>query len=204
MDDSSFFDRIAPTWDDNETLSTPEKVNSILDFMEIQTGNDVLDLGTGTGVLLPFIAQRIGKNGKILAVDYSSGMLEIAKSKFSGLTPAPVFLNLDFEKENIEGEFDRIILYCVYPHLHNPVETLNWLQAVNLKDNGSIYIAFPCGPDFINNIHKEKHSDSDILPSASSLASWLKHKGLKAEVLKENEESYIIKISKSNQNKTLN
>lgn len=195
MDDSSFFDKIAPNWDDNEVLSTREKVNFILDFMDLEPGQNILDLGTGTGVLLPFIAERIGSNGKISAVDYSSGMLEIAKSKYSNLSPKPEFLKLDFEKENIVGEFDRIILYCVYPHLHSPIETIKWLQSVNLKDSGSIFIAFPCGPEFINNIHKERHSESGLLPSAGRLAMELKEKGLNAEVLKDDESAFIIRIS---------
>lgn len=196
MDESAFFDKIAPVWDNNEVLSTPERVNFILDFMDIKRGQDILDLGTGTGVLLPFLAERIGEKGEIVAVDYSEGMLERAKAKFSQLTPRPQFLKLDFENETIPGEYDKIILYCVYPHLHTPVETLKWLLKVNLKDEGAIYIAFPCGPDFINNIHRERHSESDILPPASVLADHFRLHGLKAEVLSETNESYIIKIMK--------
>ena len=196
MDDSSFFDKIAPTWDSNEVLSTPKKVNFILDNMNVQLGQYILDLGTGTGVLLPFLAERIGEKGKIMAVDYSSGMLEIARSKYSDLVPAPEFHKLDFEKETIEGEFDKIILYCVYPHLHTPIETLKWLLTVNLKKDGEIYIAFPCDSDFINNIHKERHSESDLLPSPSCLTATLRENNLNAEVVKEDKSAYIIKISK--------
>lgn len=196
MDDSSFFDNIAPTWDSNEVLSKPDKVNYILDFINIKSGQSILDLGTGTGVLLPFIAERIGKEGKITAVDYSKGMLEIAKNKFSGLRPTPEFLNLNFEEETINGEYDKIILYCVYPHLHTPIDTLKWLLTVNLKDKGEIYVAFPCDPEFINNIHKEKHSKSERLPSATKLAIFLNEKGIKAEVIKEDKEAYLVKIFK--------
>lgn len=196
MDESSFFDELAPHWDNNEVLSTPEKVNFILDFMDLKPQQKILDLGTGTGVLLPYIAQRIGPKGAITAIDYSEGMLERAKEKFAHLVPKPEFIKLDFEKENIEGEFDRIILYCVYPHLHSPFETLQWLKTVNLKENGEIFIAFPCGPDFINNIHREKHSESDVLPSAEKLTSQLKENGFNAETLKDDDSAYIVKIHK--------
>ena len=194
MDDRNFFDKLAPTWDDNEVLSTPEKVNKILDMLCINPGETVLDLGTGTGVLLPFIAKRVGENGKIVAVDYSEGMLKQAKNKFSSLRPEPLFLNIDFENENIEGEYDKIIMYCVYPHLHTPVDTLKWLSKVNLKDGGNIFIAFPCSEEFINNIHKEKHSESDALLSAPKLAEYLNNAGLKAEVLSADADSYLIKV----------
>lgn len=196
MDERAFFDNLAPTWDANEVLSTPERVNHILDFIRIKPGAAVLDLGTGTGVLLPYLAERVGESGSITAVDYSSGMLKRAKEKYENLIPRPVFLNLDFENEMVKGEFDNIILYCVYPHLHTPVDTLKWLLKVNLKDDGVISVAFPCNEDFINNIHKEKHSESDRLPSAQELAKYLKEEGLKAEVIIASDDCYLINISK--------
>lgn len=196
MDDRHFFDKLAPTWDANEEKSTPEKVSMILDLIDLRAGDHVLDLGTGTGVLLPFIAQRIGPEGRITAVDYSSGMLERAKEKFRDLVPAPEFLNSDFENENIEGEFDKIILYCVYPHLHTPIDTLKWLRKVNLNPDGSIIIAFPCSEDFINNIHKDRHSESDLLPSAPALAAILEKNGLQAEVLASGDQAYVVRIKK--------
>lgn len=196
MDDRKFFDNLAPIWDDNEVLSTPQKVREILGYMNLKPDHSVLDLGTGTGVLLPFIAEKIGEKGRITAVDYSEGMLNKAKLKFRSLTPVPEFLNLDFENENIVGDYDRIILYCVYPHLHTPVETLKWLMTVNLRPGGKLFIAFPCGADFINNIHGERHSESDLLPSPEVLASRLKSSGLPASVVADSPEAYVIEITR--------
>lgn len=196
MDQKEFFDELAPTWDDNEVLSTPQKINEILDQLSIKLGDGILDLGTGTGLLLPYLAERIGPSGKLTAVDYSSGMLDRAKSKFHNLIPVPKFLNLNIEEDTIDGDFDLIMLYCVYPHLHKPIETLKWLRAVNLKKEGSIVIAFPCGESFINNIHKEKHSKSDCLLPAHELAKYLTDSGLNANVVLSSKEAYIIKISK--------
>lgn len=195
MDDRNFFDKLAPTWDANEVLSTPAKINEIMDLIGISSGEAILDLGTGTGVLIPYIVERIGPEGKITAVDYSEGMLKLAKEKFSNLNPTPEFLNLDFENENIEGEYDKILLYCVFPHLHSPIETLKWLKNVNLKPGGSIYIAFPCSEDFINHIHREKHSESDLLPSARRLSEIFSSRGLNSEVLADTDNAYVIKLS---------
>ena len=196
MDDREFFDRIAETWDDNEVLSTPTKVNKVLDYFDLKEKQQVLDLGTGTGVLLPYIAERIGKEGKIVAIDFSLGMLSLAKKKFGSLTPVPIFMNLDFENDLIPEQYDRIILYCVYPHLHSPIDTLKWLEKVNLKEEGIISIAFPSGPEFINKIHKEKHSHSDILPSAQNLAEYFIQNGLNALVVSESDDCYVINIKK--------
>lgn len=196
MDERSFFDNLAPTWDDNEILSTPEKVRLVLDYVDLRQGQSVLDLGTGTGVLLPYIAENVGRTGKITAVDYSQGMLNLAIAKFSDLTPKPIFLQMDFETETIEGEYDRILLYSVYPHLHTPVDTIKWLRSVNLAPDGIITIAFPTGPDFINNIHRQRHSESDILPPAEELAETLRRQGLNALVARADDDCYIVNIHK--------
>ena len=196
MDERQFFDMLAPSWDQNEVLSTPDKIKYILDVLKINKGDEILDLGTGTGVLIPFLAERIGENGKIVAVDYSKEMLKRAIEKYSGISPSPVFLNIDFETETIPGEFDRILLYCVYPHLHTPVDTLKWLEKVNLKEGGTITIAFPCDNSFINNIHREKHSESDILPTPEILAESLRGEGFEVDVLEDSKEAYIINIKK--------
>ena len=84
----------------------------------------------------------------------------------------------------------------MYRHLHTPYENLRWLRAVNLADGGLITVAFPSGPDFINSIHREKHSDSDVLPPASILASEMRVCGLDASVAREDDSTYIINISK--------
>ncbi len=36
MDEKEFFDHLAPTWDDNEVLSTPDKVRFVLGFMNLK------------------------------------------------------------------------------------------------------------------------------------------------------------------------
>lgn len=197
MDERGFFDNLAPIWDDNEVRSTPERVRRILGLTGIKRDDRVLDLGTGTGVLLPYIAELTGPGGKITAVDYSEGMLKRAKEKFSGLSPRPEFLNIDFESDNIEGEYDHILLYCVYPHLHEPVETLKWLRSVNLAEDGKITIAFPSSEEFINSIHRERHSESDLLPSAHTLAAHLQAEGLNAEVAAADEDAYVVVVGRS-------
>ncbi|MDE6717308.1 MAG: hypothetical protein K2J70_03860, partial [Muribaculaceae bacterium] len=77
--DIDFFDKLAPTWDDNEIRSTPERVKSILSKLPVGEGMSVLDLGTGTGVLLPYLSRIVGKNVQDTGVDLYEGMLSIAR-----------------------------------------------------------------------------------------------------------------------------
>lgn len=191
-----FFDKLSDHWDDDEVLSTPEKVREVLDHFAIAPGMDILDLGTGTGVLIPYLSELIGESGKIAAVDISDGMLVNAIIKF-GKLPNVKFYKKDFEEEALEGVYDRIILYCVYPHLHEPENTLNRLIRDNLKTGGSIFIAFPTDEKFINNIHGERKAESDLLPPAETLADRFRIWGLDATTVAYSPEKYIVEIRKN-------
>lgn len=179
-----------------EILSLPEKIGQILDIVTIPERSSVLDLGTGTGVLLPHIVRRIGSEGHVTAVDLSDGMLAFAIKKCKNLLPPVKFIKADFETDEIPGLFDRIFLYCVYPHLEKPVATLKHLVDNNLSPNGKIVVAFPCDEKFINHVHNEKKPDSDKLLPAPVLSEELRRHGLKANVRCYSEEMYIIEITK--------
>lgn len=193
-DEVQFFDNLAPKWDDDEILSTPEKIRSILSKIPLKIGDDVLDLGTGTGVLIPYIIERIGDAGSVTAVDGSMGMLTIAIKKYGDL-PNVNFIFADFESTIFNSKFDLIMLYSVYPHLHYPEATLKDLLN-NLKPEGCIIVAFPTDETFINNIHRDRKADSDLLPSAVKLAERFLSWGLRSEVLAATAEEYIVKISR--------
>lgn len=170
--DLKFFNEIAPKWDSMEVKSYPEKINEILDRVEIPEGAEVLDLGTGTGVLVPYLSERIGDSGRVLAIDGSPGMLAEARRKFGSIENVE-FRQADFEEDLIEGQYDVIMLYCVYPHLKTPHDTLKWLKKVNLKPGGKIVIAFPNDENFVNHIHDGVEAHSHLLPSARVLADEL-------------------------------
>ena len=154
---------------------------------------DVLDLGTGTGVLLPYLSDIVGPEGHVTAIDLSEGMLSIALKKYGHLENVE-FLKLDFEEEQIPGKYDIAMLYSVYPHLHAPADTLEWLFKMNMKPNGRIVIAFPSDEVFINNIHHERKAEHDHLPTAHTLAEMIRNWGFRAEVLAATPDEYIVEI----------
>lgn len=188
-----FFDALAPSWDKNEIRSTPERIKSILKKIHITKGMKVLDLGTGTGVLVPYLTEMVGEEGHVTAIDLSEGMLSLARNKYGNMKNVD-FLRLDFEEEQIPGIYDVAMLYSVYPHLHAPADTMQWLFKMNMNPEGIIVIAFPSDEKFINNIHHERKAEHDHLPAASILAEMIRQWGFIANVLAASEDEYIIEV----------
>jgi len=57
--------------------------NYLAEKIGLKKGNRVLDLCTGTGSLLLSLEKHVGKNGIVVGLDFSRGMLNVAKSKMS-------------------------------------------------------------------------------------------------------------------------
>ena len=151
MGQREFFDSVAKNWD-NMINVDKFKINYLLDKLEIQEDDEILDVGTGTGVLIPFLHERISK-GTIKGVDISQGMLEVARDKFNNLN------NVDFdlvnvEKDYLEEKYDKIILYSMYPHLESKTQTISKLVKRNLKEDGILMIAHSDSREYLNNLHR--------------------------------------------------
>lgn len=192
-DKAAFFDSISDTWDANEIKSTPEKIRKILKKISVKKGDKILDLGTGTGVLIPYFSKYVGDSGYVTGIDLSSGMLNQAIKKF-GKLPNVRFIQSDFEENQIHGKYSLIMMYCVYPHIDDPVRLFHRLINENLEDGGRIIVAFPCDENFINNVHGEKKAEADMLPSAPVLSFGLKNAGFDVDVVDYSSEIYIVEI----------
>ena len=188
---------MAPNWD-AITEVNGAKIRHILEMAGLKLGDHVLDIGTGTGVLIPYIEETIDPEGAIDAVDISEGMLKVAALKYGHFANVR-FLNLDAEQDIIDDSYDVITLYCMYPHLERPLETLRWLVKINLNPGGRLVIAFPESRNAINGIHR--HNDgsvhSDKLVEGKEFAEWLEAGGLNVLKYVDSDDYYITIITKN-------
>jgi len=70
-----YFNARAATWDAHIPDETRTRLRAIVAGLGITFGSTVLDVDTGTGVLLPFLAEAVGPEGCIVAVDFAPAML---------------------------------------------------------------------------------------------------------------------------------
>jgi ubiquinone/menaquinone biosynthesis C-methylase UbiE len=75
-----FFNEKARIWDEI-TVHNLEKVQYIAELLGIHSDDRILDIGTGTGIMIPFYEKYL-VDGSVVAVDYSEKMIEMARSKY--------------------------------------------------------------------------------------------------------------------------
>lgn len=105
----AMFDRIAGLYDRMNTVMTAGLHHRwrcrAADLAQVGPGGRALDVATGTGDLAIALAQRVGRDGEVVAIDFSRRMLELARAKANGLP-------IRFEAANAlalpfgESEFD--------------------------------------------------------------------------------------------------
>jgi ubiquinone/menaquinone biosynthesis C-methylase UbiE len=100
--------------------------------LPLASASEVLDVGTGTGTLLPVIA-RAAPRATVLGIDNAEGMLELARRKHSGPLQLMSAEHLDLP----DDRFDVAILAFVLFHVPDPKCALAEVHRV-LKSGGSV------------------------------------------------------------------
>lgn len=192
MNQVEFFNQIAKEWDSIIEVNE-EKINTLLSKLNITDNSKVLDIGTGTGVLIPFL-KSLNPNGYIKGVDISSEMLNVAREKFRNIEKVSFEL-VDVENDVINETYDSIVLYSMFPHLKDKTNTIKKLVEKNLEKSGQLIIAHSNSRDFLNNMHKEKNecvSEDRLIPVIEQRCLFEKA-GLKVvDAFEDNEIYYLV------------
>ncbi|MBN1444600.1 MAG: class I SAM-dependent methyltransferase [Candidatus Omnitrophica bacterium] len=150
--EKEFFNRCADKWDEKETV-TPEKYRRIIKNTYIENKQDILDVGTGTGVLIPYILEAAGQETTIFAIDYAEKMIDkfLLKNFPDNVKP----FVMDIHKTDFENDFfDRVIVNSCYPHFKDKIEALKEIYRI-MKPGGICTICHPTGNKHVNHVHRE-------------------------------------------------
>lgn len=111
----------------------------LIEYSQIKPEQHVLDIATGTGLVAIEAAQIVGSYGRVVGVDISTGMLEVAKQKVEGLGFKHVeFLLADAEALNFPvNSFDTILCSSALIWMADiPAALCQWIRF--LKPGGLI------------------------------------------------------------------
>lgn len=181
----SFFNRCAPSWDEN-MIRSDAIINKIMDAANIHEGIDVLDVACGTGVLFPDYGKR--KVASLTGIDISPEMVKIARTNY----PEVSVICGDVEETDFPHGFDAIMIYNAFPHFPEP-ERLIAILVGKLKKNGTLTVAHGMSRASLQHHHSGVASTVSIeLLHKDEMAELFTRCGLQVTTKVSDDEKYIV------------
>ena len=157
-----FFDELAPRWDSFERANIGLAINTILDRAEVGPDDTILDVGCGTGVLVPFLEARGLKS--YTGLDFSAGMAAVFSRKFPGRR----IVVADYQTAGLfpNRSFSKIMIYNSFPHFERRRSVFKNSFAY-LRRSGSLFIAHSMNRVALDSHHRDSGAivRDHILPS---------------------------------------
>lgn len=173
----AFFDRLAATWDDEEQNSaeTIRRLEELTDLLALRSGENLLEVGCGTGQLTGWLAERV-RPGRVAAIDFSPQMVQKASAKAGG-----PFRVADVCQDDLgQSEFDIALCFHSFPHFRDQPRALRNLARC-LKPDGRLIVMHLVGRDAVNAFHGNLGGavGTDFLPADDQWGAWLTTAGMK-------------------------
>ena len=161
----SFFDMYAPSWDEHQ-VRNEAVIDLILEKSGVKEGSHILDVATGTGVL---IGDYLKRKARVTGIDISDEMIRIAKEKY----PDVEFICADAQSCCFEKSFDVIMIYNAFPHFGEPDRLLERLTSF-LKKGGRLTVAHGMSEEALRKHHSGAAKDiSTELPCKEKLGELM-------------------------------
>jgi ubiquinone/menaquinone biosynthesis C-methylase UbiE len=186
-----YFNEKAKDWDSYATERDASRLERMAEKLNLKSGMTVLDIGTGTGVFLPYILKTIGKNGQVIALDIAQKMLLQAQRK--GFTGKIGFLCADVENIPLQADTcDAVVCYSSFPHFQDKLRALQEIKHV-LKKGGNVFICHTSGREAINRIHTDiPLLHNDLLPDKYAMKTLFKKAGFTGIYVEDKTGSYFV------------
>ena len=194
---AAFFDAIADKWDGWDDLVTlGRRMSAGLSRMGLGPEETVLDIGCGIGNLTAALLAKLGQAGRVVAVDISPRMLDVARGKIRD--PRVTWHVAGAESLPIPDAIaDRIMCFSVWPHLRDQGAVL-WEIACVLRPAGNLHIWHLSPKEKINHIHTSSDGpiSGDLLLPASETAASLRNAGFEVLEMVDDAEQYLVSARK--------
>ncbi|KPJ64634.1 hypothetical protein AMK68_01100 [candidate division KD3-62 bacterium DG_56] len=197
MSRRDFFDQQAANWGRGRPSDLAERLARVVEITAVSSGQHVLDVGSGTGVLVPHLLQAVGPSGLIVAVDFAIKMLMESKAQDFGPRPHLVQASvaaLPFSA----GRYDVVTCNAAFPHFPDRRRALAEMARV-LHPGGRLAISHPIGRAAVEAIHRATGGpvEHDALPDAETMRALLADAGLRVVTLIDEPEFFVVVADRS-------
>lgn len=197
MDKKEYFNDKAVGWDNLLEDEVKTRIRNMIKELALAPGSTVLDLGTGTGVLIPMLIEAVGSSGFVTAVDFAPKMLVEARKKFKW--PNLIFLEGDAEDIPLEDQaVDEVVCNSAFPHFNDFRQAAQEMCRV-LKSGGRVTVFHPHNSEYINNLHQSLGGAvrNCLLPEEDEMYAIFSNAGFVNITLADVSQRYILTARKS-------
>jgi protein-L-isoaspartate(D-aspartate) O-methyltransferase len=111
-----------------QTISAPHMVALMCESLDIQQGQNILEIGTGSGYHAAIVAHLVGKTGMIYTIERFESLAEKAQEALRRIGVTNVVIEVGDGSCGLPGHqpYDRIYMTCAAPRIPPPIlEQLN-------------------------------------------------------------------------------
>jgi len=163
----------------------------LFSLLPLKRGDHVLDTGCGSGVLVPFILERITETGILYELDFAEKMMGVNRSLHERDNIR--FIVADAESAPLDdASCDVIICFSCFPHFHDKEKTMTTLSRI-LKPHGVFAVSHFDSSEGINKHHGSCHAVMhDHLPNEAAMRALFKKVLLNIEMFIDEPGFYFI------------
>lgn len=172
----TIFDRIAPVYDKlNDRLSWGQHriwKEMTVKWSAAKTKDTCLDLCCGSGDLTFRLARKVGIRGKVVGIDFSSELLEIAKQRSQNIYPHPSITWIEADVLNLPFDDNQFDAATIGYGLRNVTDIPRCLQELHrvLKNNATAAILdFHRPENTLMRGFQQWYLDNFVVPAASQM-----------------------------------
>ncbi|MEH2260331.1 class I SAM-dependent methyltransferase [Nostoc sp.] len=134
------------TYDHEKDTRHPLEAKLLLEFVGLHSGQKILDVATGTGLVAIPTAEKVGSEGYVIGIDMTPGMLHQARLKIAAARLQNIeLIEADAEYFNFSDSSFDVVFCCEAIVLFPDIIAIlkKWYRF--LKPGG--FVAFTCPPE---------------------------------------------------------
>lgn len=121
------YDRWSKFYDVFDLGGVNDQKKLAVDYLNLEKNALVLDMGTGTGAIIPYLAEQLGNEGQVIGVDFSEKMIATANQKIEkeGIASKAKAMVADGTKLPFpDNHFDGIIATFAFTSFPEPEKAI--------------------------------------------------------------------------------